>query len=325
VREGCSPRLVNQPDITPDITVVIPFLNEADSIERLGNELMRFTAARRDTGFEVILVDDGSTDDSVDVIKKTKFPSHTRLISLSQNYGSHAALRAGVRYAKGRYITFLYADLQDPIENIEIMYSRASSGCDIVWATRATTQNSFVERQFSNLYSMLMRRYVNSHYPNKGFDVVLFNRKVADELNRNIETNSSVFLQILNMGFKQDFVEYEKAARIVGKSKWTTARKIKLVIDSFVAFSSAPVRLVSLVGISFFIGGSLWTSYIVLRTLIVDDLERGWPALISILMIGFGITNISLGIIAEYLWRTLDVSRKRPAFIVDQVREHDQL
>lgn len=94
---------------------------------------------------------------------------------------------------------------------------------------------------------------------------------------------------------------------------------MKLFIDSFVAFSFAPIRLVSMVGISFFIVGVFWTTYIILRKLIFNDLASGWPALMSILTIGFGITNISLGIIAEYLWRTLDASRKRPLFIIDEV------
>lgn len=309
---------------SPDITIIIPFLNEEDNIERLGTELNRFTEAKRDIQFEVILVNDGSTDSSVNVIRNTKFPQQTKVISFSQNYGSHAALRAGIQHAKGKHVTFLYADLQDPIENISTMYNKEMEGNDIIWANRAGTQNSFFERQFSKFYSRLMKKYVNKRYPAKGFDVVLFNRKVADAVNKNVEGNSSVFLQILNLGFKQDFVEYQKAARQAGKSKWTLAKKIKLLIDSFVAFSFAPIRLVSMIGILFFLAGLLWTGYIFVRKIFFDDLPLGWPALMSISMIGFGITNISLGIIAEYLWRTLDASRKRPVFIIDEIIELNQ-
>jgi dolichol-phosphate mannosyltransferase len=311
--------------MTPDITVIIPFLNEEDNIDRLGTELIKFTQERKQIQFEIILVNDGSTDRSVEMIRQTAFPPQTKVISFSQNYGSHAALRAGIMHARGKYITFLYADLQDPIENIIVMYERAvNHDNDTVWAHRAGTQNSFFERQFSKFYSRLMQKYVNKRYPNKGFDVVLFNKKVAEAVNRNIEGNSSVFLQILNLGFRQDFVEYQKVARKAGKSKWTVAKKIKLLIDSFVAFSFAPIRMVSFIGILFFIVGVLWTAYIVFRKLVFDDLSAGWPAMMSILMIGFGITNISLGIIAEYLWRTLDASRKRPVFIVDEIIELDQ-
>ena len=305
----------------PDITIIIPFLNEEDNVPNLGAGLLNFIESNKDILFEIVLVNDGSTDHSVEAIRQARFPTATKLISFSQNFGSHAALRAGILHARGAYITFLYADLQDPVENIVNMFQKAKDGNDIVWANRADTKNSFFERQFSKLYSRLMRNYVNRKYPSKGFDVVMFNNKVKEAVNKNIENNSSVFLQILNMGFKQDFIEYQKLPRKAGKSKWTIAKKIKLLIDSFVAFSYAPIRLVSMIGILFFIGGILWTSYIVFRKLVFNDLAAGWPALISILMIGFGITNISLGIIAEYLWRTLDASRKRPVFIIDEIIE----
>lgn len=304
-----------------DITIIIPFLNEEDNIERLADALRDFTGAHPEYGFEILLVNDGSTDFSVHKIRQTPFPCRTRLINFSQNYGSHAALRAGILHATGKWVTFLYADLQDPIDNIIHMVKKAEAGNDIVWACRAATQNSFFERQFSKWYSKLMKRYVNPKYPQKGFDVVLFNKKVAQSINNNIEANSSIFLQILNLGFRQEFMEYQKVARKAGKSKWTVAKKIKLLIDSFVAFSFYPIRMVSMAGIFFFIIGILWSIYIVIRKIMFNDLDPGWPALVSILMIGFGITNISLGIIAEYLWRTLDASRKRPVFIIDHIDE----
>ena len=119
--------------------------------------------------------------------------------------------------------------------------------------------------------------------------------------------------------FSQTNVLYNKKERKIGKSKWTISKKIKMLIDSFVAFSYAPIRLVSIVGFLFFIFGIIWTVYIVSRKLIYNDIASGWPMLTSILLIGFGITNIGLGIIAEYLWRTLDASRKRPVFIIDEV------
>lgn len=94
-----------------------------------------------------------------------------------------------------------------------------------------------------------------------------------------------------------------------------------MFIDSFVAFSYAPIRFVTLVGIFLFLLGLLWTGYIIVRKIVYNDLNGGWPALVSILTIGFGITNISLGIMAEYLWRTLDNSRKRPVFIINEIIE----
>lgn len=312
-------------DDIPHISIIIPFLNEEANIQRLGEQLSCFVEKHPSLSFEVLLVNDGSTDKSREMVLSSHFPKQTRLLNLSQNYGSHAALRAGITKAKGEYITFIYADLQDPLDNIIKMYEQISKGYDIIWAFRKNTENSTFEKLFSKYYSQLMRRYVNPKYPTQGFDIVMFNAKVANELNKNIEANSSIFLQILNLGFKTNYVLYNKETRKAGKSKWTLGKKIKLLIDSFVAFSFAPIRLVSLLGIMFFFLGFLWSGFIIFRKIVYDDLASGWPALLSILMIGFGITNISLGIIAEYLWRTLDASRKRPVYIIDEVIEVDEV
>ena len=303
-----------------NISIIIPFLNEEGNIEKLGSELIQFTTKYSHLQFEIILVNDGSEDGSIQKIKQTIFPPSTKLISLSQNYGSHAALRAGIQQAKGNLTCFVYADLQDPLSLVIDMYNEINNGNnDIVWAVRKETGTKGFEKNFSKWYASLMQKFVSSKFPQKGFDVVMFNKKVASILNNNIEANSSIFLQILTLGFKQSTIEYNKKNRIAGKSKWTVAKKVKLLIDSFVAFSFAPIRFVSIVGFTFFILGVLWTIYVVSRKLIFNDLDHGWPALTSILLLGFGITNIALGIIAEYLWRTLDASRKRPVFVIDEI------
>jgi dolichol-phosphate mannosyltransferase len=199
--------------------------------------------------------------------------------------------------------------------------ARAAEGFDIVWATREETQAGPFEGAVSRQYARLMQRFVNPRFPEQGFDVVLFGRRVQQQLNANVEANSSLFLQILNLGFRQSSVGYRKEARKAGRSKWTLGKKIKLLIDSFVAFSYAPIRFVTLVGFAFFFVGLGWTVYISARELLWGDLAPGWPMLTSILLLGFGITNISLGILAEYLWRTLDASRHRPVYILESVEE----
>jgi dolichol-phosphate mannosyltransferase len=194
-------------------------------------------------------------------------------------------------------------------------------GNDIIWAQRESTKVPWGEKMFSKFYARLMQKFAFKNFPEKGFDIVMFNKKVAAEVNKNVEANSSIFLQILGMGFRQTSITYKKRERQTGVSKWTLSKKIKLFIDSFVAFSYAPIRFVTIVGISFFFVGALFAVYIIVRKLVYNDLAAGWPATMSILMIGFGITNISLGIIAEYLWRTLDASRKRQVFIIDDIKE----
>jgi glycosyltransferase involved in cell wall biosynthesis len=304
-----------------DITVIIPFLNEEENIPFLSREINAFVQKNSNLSFEVILVNDGSTDDSLSRISTTPFPHGTRVISLSRNFGSHAALRAGILHSQSKHICFLYADLQDPVENVLLMHQQALQGSDIVWGTRSSTEGGWLEKAFSRLYASLMRRFVNPKFPEKGFDIVMISQKVAQQLNNNLESHSSIFLQLLNLGFRQGEVEYEKRMRTAGKSKWTLSKKFKLVVDSFIAFSYAPIRFVTYAGIFLFLIGVCWTIYITVRKLISDDLVSGWPMLTSILFLGFGLTNISLGIIAEYLWRTLDSSRRRPVFIIDEIIE----
>jgi glycosyltransferase involved in cell wall biosynthesis len=308
------------------ISIISPFYNEAGNISNYINSLNNFFTDKPYTA-EVILVDDGSTDNSIQLLESQQFGNYDiKLIKLSKNFGAQAAVRAGIKYATGDYVTFLPADLQDPLNLIDRSLEMVrEKNTDIVYAFRKTTNNSFFESTFSKFYAYMMKKFVDRKFPGKGFDIVFFNKKVKYNLDQNIELNSSIQLQILTLGYTSESIYYDKQERKVGKSKWTFSKKMKLFIDSFVAFSFAPIRLVSMVGITFFIIGIFWTVYIILRKLILNDLASGWPALMSILTVGFGITNISLGIIAEYLWRTLDASRKRPLFIVDEVIQFKQL
>jgi dolichol-phosphate mannosyltransferase len=309
------------------VSVIIPLLNEADNIDYLIDQLNGYFLKNDRLKAEIIFVNDGSQDDTVAKLKAAEHIAYqAKVIGFSKNFGSHAALRAGIQVATGEYITFMYADLQDPLELIYSLFKEIDAQqAEICWAFRDASDVSKTERVFSKAYAFLMQRYAVPNFPKNGFDIVMFSKKVQACMNQNVESNSSVFIQILSLGYKQAAVRYTKKTRLHGKSKWTVSKKIKLLIDSFVAFSFAPIRLVSLVGVLFFTSGILWTGYIIFRKMVFDDLESGWPALISILMVGFGITNISLGIIAEYLWRTLDASRKRPVFVIDEISELNRI
>ncbi|HET6996617.1 MAG TPA: glycosyltransferase, partial [Chitinophagaceae bacterium] len=305
------------------ITVVIPIFNEYEGIPFLVDSLNEFFGQNNQLNAEVIFVNDGSRDNSVERLSSMPHKTYkARVISFSRNFGSHAALRAGISHASGDYICFNYADLQDPLELVIRMKDLMDQSNDIVWAQRESTKVPWGEKMFSKFYASLMKKFAFKNFPEKGFDIVMFNKKVAVEVNKNVEANSSIFLQILGMGFRQTNITYKKRERQTGVSKWTISKKVKLFIDSFVAFSYAPIRFVTIIGILFFIAGFIWTAYIVIRKVFFPyPYSAGWPAMMSLLSLGFGITNISLGIIAEYLWRTLDASRKRQVFIIDNIKE----
>jgi len=302
-----------------DISVIIPFLNEEENINDLCITLDNY-ANGKPYKIEAIFIDDGSIDRSVEILGEYKFSSiWAKIICLSKNYGSHAALRAGVSRAAGEYCMFFSADLQEPVNLIGLLYEKVTSGYDLVGVQKGYVKVSFFEKIFSKLYAMLMRKFAVKTYPDNGINNVIFNNKIREQLNKNIELNSSIFLQILNMGYRFTTITCDYDDRKKGKSKWTLNKKIKLFIDSFISFSFAPIRFISILGFLMAIPGFIFAFIIlIIRLFNIYPLAIGWPTLISILMIGFGITNISLGIIAEYLWRTLDASRGRPLFIIDR-------
>ncbi len=304
-----------------DLSIIIPLLNEEDNLPTLFRVLDEFILQKSNISIEVLFVDDGSDDSSSSLIEHYQFRYPVKLIKLSKNFGSHAALRAGYLESNGEYVTNLYADLQETLELIFKMYQTCLNQFDIVWAYRKKVNNSIMDRLFSLAYGSLIRTFVNKNYPYSGIDCVIFNSRVKRVINDNVERNSSFALQLLTSGFKQTFVEYVKESRKRGKSKWTLSKKIKILIDSFISFSYAPIRFVSITGVLLFGVGTVWSIYLIFRKIFIGDLALGWAALISILLIGFGITNISLGIMSEYLWRVLDETRGRPVYIIKEITQ----
>lgn len=303
-----------------DITIIIPLYNEEQNIPQLVSSLNNVLQKLNNISKQVIIVDDGSTDNSYNLLQKAIFKSFdVLLIKLSRNFGSHPAMRAGILKAEGDYITFLSADLQDPMEIIKKLYQKSREGYDIVLGCRVLDKVNIGRKIISKIYAELIRQFIFPNFPKNNFDIVMFNKKVKKELNKNIEVNSSLFLQIMNLGFKNSYITYRKKLRLSGKSKWTFEKKLKLFIDSFIAFSYIPIRFISLMGILLSFLGFIWALYVIIRAFFLKDIQSGWPTLISVLMIGFGLTNISLGIIAEYIWRTFDVSRNKPTFIIDKI------
>jgi len=303
--------------------VVIPFLNEEDCIADLCRHVENVA---RDNPFdlELILVDDGSTDKTVGVISAFPFEhcKTVRVVSLSKNFGSHAAIRAGIKQASGDYCTFIGADLQEPDDILSVMYSGFTEGFDAVYIEKSSIAVSMASRAFSLIYSALMRKYAVRNYGSGGVNSIAFSRKIIDYLNKNVELNSSINLQILNAGFANKTIKMDYKERAAGKSKWTFGKKIKLLIDSFVSFSFMPIRAVSIIGIIMAVFGFVFGAYIVLNRILHPEIPvPGYPSLAALLLFGFGITNISLGIIAEYLWRTYDAARNRPAFIISDINE----
>lgn len=302
------------------MSVIVPFLNERDGIELFCSTVDDF-AENLVFPLELIFVDDGSSDNTSELIKAYSF-SHikqVKLITLSKNFGSHAAIRAGVFNSTYDICTWMGSDLQEPIKFLQMSYEKILAGYDAVYVEKNSIKVSSINRGFSKLYSSMMRKYAVKNYASGGISNIVFNGKVKRLLNGNIESNSSIMLQIMDAGFKNCIISLDYKERAAGVSKWTLSKKIKLFIDSFVAFSFFPIRIVSVIGIVMFLIGIAIGMVVVINKFLNPTVPIGYSTLTSIMAIGFGITNISLGIIAEYLWRAYDAARKRPVFIVSDI------
>lgn len=305
------------------ISIIVPFLDEKEGIELFCEQLDQYCKdSKRDV--ELVFVDDGSTDGTGDILCRYRFGhvKNVQLVTLSKNFGSHAAIRAGVEYASMDICTWMGSDLQEPIEFIEMSCKKIEEGYDAVYVEKNSINISSLDRGFSKMYSALMRRYAVKNYSSGGISNIVFNKKVIELLRENPEGNSSIMLQIMDAGFKNTTISLDYKERATGRSKWTLSKKIKLFIDSFVSFSFMPIRLVTIVGMILFFLGLLFGIISVVNKICNPDLPiAGYPTLACLISVGFGITNISLGIIAEYLWRAYDAARKRPVYIVSEVQD----
>ena len=213
-----------------EITLVIPVFNEAPGIAGLVGSLNDYFSGEKFSA-EVLFVDDGSADGSSDLLKKENHAAYTaRLIRLAGNRGSHAAIRAGIYHARGKYTVCLPADLQDPLELAGKLRDKCREGYETAFAAR----NSLPGRSIgTKVYAWLVRRLIYRDFPENGFDVVMFDANVREKLNRDIRRHASLFLQILSMPVKKTFIRYDKVNRKTGGSKWTFSKKIRLAVDSF--------------------------------------------------------------------------------------------
>lgn len=309
------------------ITIIIPLFNEKDNIEMLYVCLKELKSKIRPLHMGIIFIDDGSTDGSLDILKQiAKQDNDTSIISFSRNFGSHAAILAGLRHAGGDAAVILSADLQDPPEIVEKMILQWQNGSNIVWAVRESRKEPFFIKIFSAAYAHLMRKFALSNYPREGVDFCLVDRKVCQFISTQEEKNTNLFGLILWSGYTQSFVSYKREERKKGISKWTFRKKQKLFIDSFVSFSFFPLRLVTYIGFIFSVIALMYIIHLIYNYFKGLPVQ-GWTTLATLLSGGFAFLFIMLGIMGEYLWRTLDEARKRPSFIIKELvnlREEDR-
>lgn len=306
------------------ISIVVPVYYSADTLQMLYDD-MKEKILDVIGDYEIVFVDDGSGDNSYEVMESIKAQDkNVVLVKLSRNFGEHAALLAGLSVCTGDCAVTKQADLQEDSTLLLDMYESWKQGNKVVLAVRASRDENPVKVFFANRYYGLVRRFVNKNMPVGGCDCYLIDRKVIEVLELLDEKNSSLTLQVMWAGFKTDMIYFDRRDREVGKSRWTLSKKIKLVADSILSFSYAPLRIMMGVGVIFDVIALGILISVLVEYFTVGTPVMGWASLMCIVLFGFGVVMLMLGIIGEYVWRALDASRNRPPFIIDEVVREDE-
>lgn len=306
------------------ISIVVPVYYNSDTLELLYADMKEKILGKLGD-YEIVFVDDGSGDNSWEIMNKLRMQdSNIKCVKLSRNFGEHAALLAGLSACTGDCAVTKQADLQEDSTIILEMYESWKRGNKVVLAVRKERKENPVKVFFANMYYALIRKIVNKNMPVGGCDCYLVDRKVIEVLERLDEKNSSLTLQVLWVGFQTDKIYFVRQDREIGESRWTLSKKVKLVMDSVMSFSYFPLRFMSTIGIIFNI-----LAVILLISVIVEKFTKGtpiagWASLMCVILCSSGMIMLMLGILGEYIWRTLDAARTRPPYIVDEVKNGDE-
>jgi polyisoprenyl-phosphate glycosyltransferase len=300
------------------ISVVLPVHNEAGTLPELHR---RLTGALERLGpYEIVLVDDGSTDDSwVHLMELAKNDAHVELLRLSRNFGHQAALTAGLDAARGEAVIVMDADLQDPPEAIPALVAKWQEGFDVVYGVRTAREG---ETRFklwtAAAFYRALRSISHVDIPADAGDFRLLSRRAVDALA--LMPERARFLRGMTswVGFRQVAVEYEREARYAGKTNYSRRRMITLALDAITSFSTAPIRVVTSLGfvlVLFCVGVLAWTVYVKLFT---DTAVAGWTSLLAVVLLLGGMQFVALGVIGQYVARIFEEAKQRPLYLVSE-------
>jgi polyisoprenyl-phosphate glycosyltransferase len=308
------------------LSILTPAFNEAANLPALYERLIE-TMHVLGGDWEWVVVDDHSRDETFTVIEALALrDARVRGFRLARNSGSHVAITCGLHQVEGDAAVLMAADLQNPPETLTTMVARWRQGAQVVWATRRSQSGDRSHQRFAALYYWIMRHIVGmKEMPAQGADFFLVDRVVIEAFRRFSERHVSVLALITWLGYRQEYIEYDKQPRRAGQSGWTVSRKVKLVVDSITSFSDFPIRLCTYTGLAL-IAASL--VLLVFSIALLPQLGGGVLFLLFLIVGLAGLQLMAVGMVGEYVWRALDESRRRPAYLIEAVAgqaEHAKL
>jgi len=305
--------------LEPDISVIIPVYNEEENLRELGERLMRVLTAMGKP-FEIILVDDGSSDRSWEILTELhdQYPQVLRALQFNRNFGQHQAIFAGFQAARGRVMITLDADLQNPPEEIPRLVAKLEEGYDTVGGWRENRQDSWFRKLPSHLVNVVMSKVTGTRLRDYGCMLRAYRREVVDSINQCQESSS--FIPALANLYSRRVAEIPvgHAERERGSSKYNLFRLIRLNFDLMTGFSNLPIHLVGLMGVTIALLGLLFGLLLFLRRLFVGPEVEGVFTLFAILFIFVGLNTLGLALIGEYVGRIYREVRGRPRYVIRQ-------
>jgi len=310
-----------------DYSIVIPvYFNEGLLQGTITSIKTDVVERNPDLRCEVIFVDDGSGDGSLRELLdiRAKDPETVTVIKLTRNFGQLNALLAGFSRAKGKCVIAMSADNQDPTSLInEMLQAHFKEKYEIVAGARKGRDESSYRIVTSRIFYKLMRILSFPNMPEGGFDFVLLGRRIVDFLLKNKEAHGFFQGQILWTGFKVKFLEYRRRKRSAGTSRWTFGKKITYLIDGVMSYSFFPIRLISVLGILFSLGGFLYALLIIMTKIFWGIPIKGWAPIMIVALVMGGFQMLMLGIIGEYVWRSLAQIRNRDPYIIEAIYDNE--
>ena len=304
------------------LSVIVPCYNEEENIRYFYDELMKnspfFEEKKMDV--EIIYVDDGSKDRTVEEVKKLREETDkVHLISFSRNFGKEAGIYAGFQKAKGDYVVMMDADLQDPPSLLPEMFSYIEQGYDSVATRRVSRKGEPPIRSFfARMFYKIMNKISQADIVDGARDYRLMTRQVVDSILAMCEYNrfsKGIFGWV---GYETKWLEYENVERVHGETKWNFWKLFLYSIEGITAFSTAPLAIASVTGVLFCVLAFIAIVFIIVRTLIWGDPVGGWPSLVCIICLVSGVQLLCLGIVGQYLSKTYMEVKRRPIYLVKE-------
>jgi glycosyltransferase involved in cell wall biosynthesis len=300
----------------PTLSLVVPVFNEQEILPAFYE---RATATLRGccSAYEIIFVDDGSTDGSFDALQRlAAADAHVRVVSFSRNFGHQTAVTAGMNYSSGAAVVVIDGDLQDPPELIPDMLGRWRDGFQVVYAVRRTRREHALKRAAYRTFYRLLRRLSYVNMPLDAGDFALMDRCVVDLLNQMPERNRFVRGIRAWVGFRQTGIEYDRDPRFAGESKYPLTKLMRLAYDGVVSYSFVPLRLVTQLGFLISLVAFGMMTYILMLKIVWGISLVGWTSTIIVILFLGGVQLLSLGILGEYIGRIFDEVKRRPLYVV---------